>query len=134
MHPHLHARAAARGGIFSRQDAVSAGYSGSEIDRFVARRHWIAVRRGVYVECARWEAADAAELALLAGAAAIAVLQRPAVISHLTAAVIAELPLLGYPRRDGPPRPTSRCTPSAMRDRAAIPGSRCTGRHCPPPM
>lgn len=97
MHPHLQARAAARGGVFSRADAMSVGYRGSEIDRFVADGRWVALRRGIYADSSHLEGADAFATTLLAGAAAIAALHRPAVLSHVTAAVLHDLPLLDTP-------------------------------------
>lgn len=97
MHPHLCALASSQGGVFTHGQAVSVGYSPSEIKRYVESGRWRRVRRGVLVEATVHEIAstDPRSLHLLHGAAVLAVTGREAWLSHHTAALAWGLPLLG---------------------------------------
>lgn len=59
MRPDLAALITAQHGVFTRAQAVEAGYTAREI-RSLTREHgtWVVVRRGVYTTRALWEAAD----------------------------------------------------------------------------
>lgn len=62
MHPTLVAVAARQRGVFTRQQAMEAGYRGPEIrTRLGPGGRWVAVRRGVHAEREFWEAADDTE-------------------------------------------------------------------------
>ena len=59
MRTELAAVAAAQGGVFTRAQAMDAGYRGPELRRLTGiGGDWIVVRRGVYAERATWEALD----------------------------------------------------------------------------
>lgn len=45
-------------GFFTRQEALSAGYSGSAIARMVRRKEWIRFRHGAYAFADEWRALD----------------------------------------------------------------------------
>ncbi|MFI5099104.1 MAG: type IV toxin-antitoxin system AbiEi family antitoxin domain-containing protein [Actinomycetes bacterium] len=91
MDPRLAARALARGGVFTRADALACGYSPDEIVSRLRTGAWTALRRGVYAD-SRPEPGDERVLA-----AALAVLAPSAALSHRSAALIHGLPLLGEP-------------------------------------
>lgn len=58
MHPSLVAVAALQRGVFTRQQAMEAGYRGPEIRSSLGPGgRWVAVRRGVYAVREHWEAA-----------------------------------------------------------------------------
>lgn len=59
MLPALVAQAGQQGGVFTRRQAIDAGYSPSEIrSRTRPRGSWMVVRRGVYVERHTWKLLD----------------------------------------------------------------------------
>lgn len=88
MHPDLEAAARRRGGVFTVADARRAGLRPDQIKTAVVSGAWHRLRRGVYVDVARWAAAagDERERHLLAAAAALAVLAPGPVLSHTSAA------------------------------------------------
>ncbi len=88
VHPVLESAARRRGGVFTVADARRAGCSPDEIRSAVRTRAWHRLRRGVYVQAARWleVAADSRERHLLVCAAALAVLGPGPVLSHSSAA------------------------------------------------
>ena len=93
MHIDLEFQAAARGGVFTRREALAAGYTDADIKQLVRRGDWRRVRRGFFVASATWEAADdVARLALRAHAAVS--LGREAHPSHDTAAHLCDLPVV----------------------------------------
>ncbi|WP_405060991.1 hypothetical protein OG474_04940 [Kribbella sp. NBC_01505] len=90
----------ARGGWFSRQDALTAGYSPSELQLRVRRKRWLRLSRDVYVEPADWPTDEtpwdrARRTHLLAIRAVTARLGPDVVVSHQSAAVLHGLPLWG---------------------------------------
>jgi predicted transcriptional regulator of viral defense system len=88
VHPELEAASRRRGGVFTVADARRAGHRPDEIRTAVVSGRWHRLRRGVYVDVARWTAAvdDDRERHLLSAAAALAVLGTGPVLSHSTAA------------------------------------------------
>ncbi|WP_427890208.1 type IV toxin-antitoxin system AbiEi family antitoxin domain-containing protein [Kribbella sp. GL6] len=100
MNPKLTVLTDARGGWFSRADAMESGYTDSEIRRRLRTGHWSRLSRDVYVEptAARpdqpaWE--RAAALHILKSRAVIARMGPGAVVSHQSAAVLHGLPTWG---------------------------------------
>jgi hypothetical protein len=59
MRSELAALAVAQGGVFTRAQAMDAGYRGPELRALTGvGGGWVVVRRGVYAERSRWEALD----------------------------------------------------------------------------
>jgi hypothetical protein len=59
MRPELAELAARQGGVFTRAQAMDAGYRGPELRGLTGRGGaWVCVRRGVYAERSFWEALD----------------------------------------------------------------------------
>ncbi len=90
----------ARGGWFSRQDVMAAGYSPSELQLRVRRGRWLRLSRDVYVEPADWPAYEtpwdrARRTHLLAIRAVVGRFGPDVVVSHQSAAVLHGLPLWG---------------------------------------
>ena len=86
MHPLLQCRADRRLGVFTSQEALAAGYSVDDIKTELRTRRWTRLRKGVYVESARRESADADERHLMAGIAVLMSLAPGPVLSHASAA------------------------------------------------
>lgn len=80
-----------------RSQALAAGYREDEVDRLVRRRVWQRVRRGAYCERQLWNGADPAARHLLRVRAAALSLHRPAVASHVSAALALGLRVWGVP-------------------------------------
>jgi hypothetical protein len=99
--PELASCAARRLGVFTAAEARRAGYRPDEIGRAVRSRQWRSIRRGVYIETARWAevSADPRMRHLVECAAVLAVLAPGPVLSHDSAARYHELVL---PHRAGP--------------------------------
>ncbi|TCC17278.1 type IV toxin-antitoxin system AbiEi family antitoxin domain-containing protein [Kribbella sindirgiensis] len=100
MNPKLSVLADARGGWFTRADAVDCGYSDSELRRRLRRGQWARLSRDVYVEPgvspageASWDRAR--RLHLLKTRAVINRLGPGAVVSHQSAAMLHGLPAWG---------------------------------------
>jgi predicted transcriptional regulator of viral defense system len=91
----LRAVADAQGGVVTRNQARQAGYAPDEIDLLVRRGEWMSVRRGAYAERDRVEAMsdEQRHLALLHAIARS--LREPAVVSHVSAALLHGLPTWG---------------------------------------
>ncbi|WP_344165997.1 type IV toxin-antitoxin system AbiEi family antitoxin domain-containing protein [Kribbella yunnanensis] len=90
----------ARGGWFSRQDAMAAGYSPSELQLRVRQGRWLRLSRDVYVEAADWPSDEipwdrARRRHLVEIRAVVARLGPDVVVSHQSAAVLHGLPLWG---------------------------------------
>jgi hypothetical protein len=88
MRPQLRARAATQGGLITRQQALTAGYSDGEIRRLTrADGPWVLIRRGVYAERQLVEATHPFDGALqLRDRAAHLLMTRPHLMSHDSAA------------------------------------------------
>jgi hypothetical protein len=97
MWSELAAIAAVQGGLFTRAQAVDAGYRGPAIRQLLSPGgDWTVVRRGVYMETEVWEALDdhRARPLALARAAQLS-LSCEHVLSHDSAAYAWELPVIG---------------------------------------
>ncbi len=95
MHPDLLAAMAARGGVFTRAEALAAGFGPDEIRGRLASGRWLRIRRGIYSVPDPDGVPDRRREHLVRAAAALAALGRHAVASHRTAAVALGVPLLG---------------------------------------
>lgn len=110
MRDSLRAAARRQAGLFTRRQALVAGYTRREID--AATRPggpWITVRNGVYCEQLLVEDADQRRRWLLKDRAALLVSTRPSVLSHDSAARVLEIDLLE------PPVPGSHLTHRGVR-------------------
>jgi hypothetical protein len=105
MRPALVAVAAPQGWIFSRAQALRAGYTEREI-RALTRPdgEWAVVRLGVYCDRARLDPLDSRARWLLKDRAAVLSSQRPASMSHDSAARLLDIDTLD------PPSPASHLT------------------------
>ncbi|MGW6279418.1 type IV toxin-antitoxin system AbiEi family antitoxin domain-containing protein [Kribbella sp. NPDC055071] len=100
MNPKLSVRTGARGGWFTRADAMEAGYSQSELRRRLSAGQWRRLTRDVYVEPAAWPEDEppwtrSARLHRLMTRAVMARLGPDVVVSHQSAAVLYGLPSWG---------------------------------------
>lgn len=95
MNTHLRSLAAEQGGVVTRAQALAAGYAAADIDDLVRRRAWVSLRRGVYMERDLHDALteESRHLALIH--AVTRSLRAPAVVSHVSAAVLHGLPTWG---------------------------------------
>lgn len=91
--------------VFTRAEAVEAGFPAPAIDALVRSGAWIALRRGVYAEADRLPA-DRAERHAADVAAAARATAKEVVGSHESAALVHGLTT--FARDDGPPV-LSRC-------------------------
>lgn len=82
----LQHHAGRRLGAFTSREALAAGYSVDEIKVALRTRRWIRLRKGVYIEAARWAAADERERHLALAAAVLECLSAGPVLSHASAA------------------------------------------------
>ena len=98
MRPALVAVAAAQGGVFTRRQALLAGYTEREI-KALTRPHgiWAVVRHGVYCLRMDLEPLDARERWLLKDRAAALPSERPAAFSHDSAARLLRIDTLEPP-------------------------------------
>ncbi|MBM7786964.1 type IV toxin-antitoxin system AbiEi family antitoxin domain-containing protein [Tenggerimyces flavus] len=86
LHSTLEAIAAHQHGLFTRQQALAAGYDDAHVDRCVRELAWHRIRPDVFVERAVWTSADAVQRHLLMVRAVLLRLDAPAVVSHWSAA------------------------------------------------
>lgn len=94
MDEKLAAIAASQGGVFTRQDALDAGFTPRQI-RVRCAAEWLVLRRGVYA-VRSFAQALTPEARHVLGAAAVALASRLGlVLSHRTGALAHALPLLG---------------------------------------
>ena len=119
MNDELTAQAAAQGGVFTRAQALAAGYSPAEIKTFL-RGEWTVTFHGVYVPTERLDATSASREArhVLRAAARVLTSKLGVVASHRSGALVHELPLLGPP----PPRPQLTRAPRFVGDTSASKG------------
>lgn len=93
--PRIVAAFSAHAGVLTRRQAVELGLSGSDIDHMVRRGGWVAVRRGVYATRKSWDALDEHRgRPLLLARAASAAMLTPHVMSHDSAALELQMPIL----------------------------------------
>ncbi|GAA5107391.1 hypothetical protein GCM10023339_05380 [Alloalcanivorax gelatiniphagus] len=98
MRPALQAVAASQGGIFSRAQALRAGYTEREIKALTRPEgDWAVVRLGVYCERARLDPLDHRSRWLLKDRAAALSTQRPVTMSHDSAARLLTIDTLDPP-------------------------------------
>lgn len=86
MHPLLQCRADGRFGVFTSQEAQTAGYSVDDIRTELRTRRWTRLRKGVYIESARLVRAGEDDRHLMAGIAVLLSLAAGPVLSHASAA------------------------------------------------
>jgi hypothetical protein len=91
--PELAAITGIQRGVFTRRQALDAGFDPGEVRASLRTGEWITVRRGVYVTQARWRAAagDPTERHRMAVAAAFLVTAPGAVASHGSACAVLGL-------------------------------------------
>lgn len=87
--------AASQGGVVMRSQALAAGYTEAEIDRRRRQKLWVPIRRGAYVERAVYAAMTREQLHVALVHAAVRSLAKPAVVSHVSAAVLRGMPSWG---------------------------------------
>lgn len=81
--------------LISRQEAAAEGLSSSDVRRLVGRGLWVPVRRGWYTPTQHWDSLDDVHgRPLLIVRAAHRGLQRSHVVSHSSAALVLDLPIL----------------------------------------
>lgn len=97
MDPHLTAIAAAQGGVFTAAQASACGYARAEIDRRVRDGAWLRLRRGVFIEAVNFGTLDDAGRHVMRLRAALLQSCDANVASHITAAIVHGLPVLGTP-------------------------------------
>ncbi len=91
----LSAIAASQDGVFTRRQALHAGFTAREFATMTNRRGlWIRVRYGVYADRARWQRLGETGRAHLRDLGALLVCADDAVLSHSSAARNQELPLV----------------------------------------
>ncbi len=118
-------QAATSGALFTRADALAAGFTSRQIEGLLRRGEWLAVRAGIYINPAAGTSIDS--LAIHTSAA----LQRlgpAAAASHRTAALLRSIALLGPRDADlDVTRPAA-----AGQTPAALPGVRALRSALPP--
>lgn len=90
----LKAIASEQAGVITRSQALAAGYNDDEIARRLRSRRWKSVRRGAYVEREN-DAMSGVDLHRALVYAVVMRLDAPAVVSHISAAVMHGLPTWG---------------------------------------
>jgi hypothetical protein len=88
--------AAHLGAVVLRREALANGYSVEEIERLCREGTWVRVRRGAYADASLWRAMSAQDRHRVTVHAVVRVLDRPAVVSHVSACVLLNLPTWGY--------------------------------------
>ena len=97
LRPELGAAAARHGGVFTRPQAVRAGYTEREMKTATGPGGgWVIVRRGCYAERALWEATDDDGRYRMQVHAALLTAREPAVASHGSSAALLGLPMRPY--------------------------------------
>ena len=95
MRPDLTSKASRQGGLFTRSQALAAGYTEREMKSLTRPGGSLrVVRHGIYAEAALVESLDNTQRWLLMDRAALMVSQRPAIASHDSAARILGIPTL----------------------------------------
>jgi hypothetical protein len=95
MDPRLLGAFARHGHLLTRRQLLDEGVTPGEIDRWTRRGHLVAVRRGVYAPRDVWDALDEHRgRPLYAARAASAAMLQPHLMSHSSAALELDLPIL----------------------------------------
>ncbi|MGH8825124.1 MAG: type IV toxin-antitoxin system AbiEi family antitoxin domain-containing protein [Jiangellaceae bacterium] len=87
--------AARQGGVVMRSQALAAGYTEAEITRRRRRKEWVVIRRGAYADRALFAAMTREQRHVAMIHAVVRSLDKPAVVSHTSAAVLRGLPAWG---------------------------------------
>jgi hypothetical protein len=87
---------ATQGGVIYRPQALDAGYSDQEIAAFCRLGVWFRIRRGAYIDGALWRVMTPAEKHRVTVHAVVRSLDKPAIVSHVSACVLLNLPTWGY--------------------------------------
>lgn len=82
-------------GSVLRREALELGLTRDEIERYLARGVLVRVRRGAYASGAHWAGLSAEERHVVRARAVLRALPRPAVLSHVSAAIMHGLPVWG---------------------------------------
>jgi predicted transcriptional regulator of viral defense system len=92
MHPDLQFQAARRLGVFTAREARRAGYEPEQISAAIRAGTWRSLRRGIYIESARWAgvAVDERMRHMVECVAVLAALGPGPVVSHASAARLHE--------------------------------------------
>lgn len=91
----LQAIAAKQGGVVLRPQALTVGYNSDEISYLLRRGEWVAVRRGAYVDREAYERMSVVDLHRAKVHATARSVKAPIVVSHVSAAVMHDLPTWG---------------------------------------
>ena len=95
MRATLTATASRQGGLFTRHQALIAGYTDREVKALTrAGGLWIPVRPGVYYSRTQFDLLDLRERWLLKDRAALLTARRPALLSHDSSCRLLEIPML----------------------------------------
>src|SRR5262245_32147655 len=97
MHPTLAADIDRQGGVFTRAQALACGYSAAEISGLLRTGAWRRRRRGVFATAETVDRAltEPRSAHLLDAAGVLASMRTAAYLSHRTAAIAWQLPLVG---------------------------------------
>lgn len=82
-------------GSVLRRELLEFGLSQDEVERMLARGVLVRIRRGAYARADSWEGLSPERRHLLAARAVLRALPRPAVLSHVSAAIAHGLPVWG---------------------------------------
>jgi len=101
LRPALRAVADRNCGVFTRRDAINAGYTERELKTLTGRTgRWVVLRRGVYAERSLYEACDDDGRYLLeVRASGLSLGRHDPVMTHSSAAVALELPVRPWWRK-----------------------------------
>jgi hypothetical protein len=94
LHPGLRAVALAQRGVFTATQAYAFRHTQKELQRLRAAGLLLSVRRGIYVESARWADANSVTRLRIRTVALSLALSAPAVLSHQSAAAELGMELL----------------------------------------
>jgi len=96
MDARLATLAATQGGIILRRQALAAGSSDQEINALCRSGAWVRVRRGAYTDGQLWRMMTLEERHRATVHAVVLVLDKPAVVSHISACVMLNLPTWNF--------------------------------------
>jgi Transcriptional regulator, AbiEi antitoxin len=96
MNSRLAALAAAQGGVVLRRQLLDDGYSDQEIAALCRDGILVRIRRGAYVDGTLWKAMTPEDRHRVTVHAVVLALDKPAVVSHISASVMLHLPTWGY--------------------------------------
>jgi len=123
LEPQLAALAGRQGSVVLRRQALDCGYSDQEIEQLLRDGLWVRIRRGAYIERVVWAAMDREARHRVTVNAVTLVLEKPAVVSHISACVMLNLPTWGFDlsqvhvTRGDLHSPRRRCPPPRRRNR-----------------